>query len=181
MYYSNDYLCHYGVLGMKWGQHLMARKQASSQRKAKIAKGKSLTSKKEQRRTTALNVATTGMAGVAGLKVGVKIGSALMDQTVKTVATHQVSAYGATLGNAMLTGIKVASVSSTAPYLAGALALSALTAGTAYAISKHATNKNYIKKADESKSPKETSLRDSEYLDDHGDVRDKKTGKMVYN
>ena len=25
MYYSNDNLCHYGVLGMKWGQHLMAK------------------------------------------------------------------------------------------------------------------------------------------------------------
>ena len=180
MYYSNDYLCHYGVLGMKWGQHLMARKQASAQRKAKIAKGKSLTSKREQRLTTALNVASTGMAGVAGVKVGGNIGSALMDQTVKTVAAHHVSAYGATLGNAMLKGIQVASISSTAPYVAGALALGTLTAGTAYAIAKHQSNKNYIKKADESKSWKEDSLRDNEYLDDHGDVRDKKTGKMVY-
>lgn len=25
MYYSNDYLAHYGVQGMKWGQHLMAK------------------------------------------------------------------------------------------------------------------------------------------------------------
>lgn len=24
-YTSNDYLCHYGVQGMKWGQHLMAK------------------------------------------------------------------------------------------------------------------------------------------------------------
>lgn len=181
MYYSNDYLCHYGVLGMKWGQHLMARKQASSQRKAKIAKGKSLTSKKGQRLTTALDVATAGMAGVAGFKVGLNYGNHMMNQAVKTIAAHRMIAYGDTAGKALLAGIKVASVSSTAPYLAGALALSALTAGTAYAISKHESNKNYIKKADESKSPKETSLRDNEYLDDHGDVRDKKTGKMVYN
>lgn len=24
-YYNSDYLCHYGVQGMKWGQHLMAK------------------------------------------------------------------------------------------------------------------------------------------------------------
>ncbi len=38
MYYSNDYLCHYGVLGMKWGQHLMAKAKSltpSARRKAK--------------------------------------------------------------------------------------------------------------------------------------------------
>jgi hypothetical protein len=29
MYYSNDYLCHYGVLGMKWGQHLFGKTEAS--------------------------------------------------------------------------------------------------------------------------------------------------------
>lgn len=30
MYYSNDYLCHYGVLGMKWGQHLFGGNSVSS-------------------------------------------------------------------------------------------------------------------------------------------------------
>ena len=41
MYYSNDYLCHYGVLGMKWGQHLMAKATTltpSARRKAKVEK-----------------------------------------------------------------------------------------------------------------------------------------------
>ncbi len=29
-YVSNDYLCHYGVQGMKWGQHLFGKIQAAS-------------------------------------------------------------------------------------------------------------------------------------------------------
>ena len=30
MYYSDEYLCHYGVLGMKWGQHLFGGSNSNS-------------------------------------------------------------------------------------------------------------------------------------------------------
>lgn len=94
--------------------------------------------------------------------------------------------YGAALGNVMFKGIQVASISSTAPYIAGALALGALTTGAAYAFNKYTTDQNYVttanyyENANKLRSQKETSLRDNEYLDEHGDVRDKNTGKMVY-
>ena len=37
MYYSDEYLCHYGVLGMKWGQHLMAKSYSKSDYKKRMS------------------------------------------------------------------------------------------------------------------------------------------------
>ena len=74
MYYSDEYLCHYGVLGMKWGQHIAARSQAKSakraakaQRKADIADGKKHASYSVNRtfsnRHIAAKAAITGAIG----------------------------------------------------------------------------------------------------------------------
>ena len=85
MYYSNDYLCHYGVLGMKWGQHIAARSQAKSakraakaQRKADIAEGKKYQTYSQK----SGNKRFIGMSSVVGAIMG-GIGSSA---TVGTVA-----------------------------------------------------------------------------------------------
>lgn len=53
MYYSDDYLCHYGVQGMKWGQHLMAKYETNragrALRRTLSAGGKGATAKRAQK------------------------------------------------------------------------------------------------------------------------------------
>ena len=87
MYYSNDYLCHYGVLGMKWGQHIAARSQAKSakravkaQRKADIAEGKKYQTYSQKNG----NKRFIGMSSVAGAFMG-GIGSSAMVGTVADI------------------------------------------------------------------------------------------------
>lgn len=68
MYYFDNYLCHYGVLGMKWGQHLMAKYNRGVAREAKVKEGKSKTSKRINNTITATKAVSSLVGAAGGLK-----------------------------------------------------------------------------------------------------------------
>lgn len=169
---SDDYLCHYGVLGMKWGQHLMAKKkQAKAERKANIATGKGITSNVGRRIRTAADIRAGVVVGTMGITTGLKTAAELKP----ILASNAMAAYnGSTLGKVALTA-----ATSSAPYVAGALALGAVSGLSTYAISKHLTDNMYAKRG-KAYNAKDPDLRKNEYIDEHGEVRDKNTKKLVY-
>ena len=107
MYYSNDYLCHYGVLGMKWGQHLFGKTEASRA-------GRKRASKKDRITAGVYRAGSATFGGVAGGIAGVIAGSTaamhagLSFTTVATMGTAAISTGGAAIGAAI--GLGVASV-----------------------------------------------------------------------
>jgi esterase/lipase len=71
MYYSDEYLCHYGVLGMKWGQHLFGKTEASRAGRNRATKA----NKKAARQYIATSaVVGAYMGGVFGTVLGTMIG-----------------------------------------------------------------------------------------------------------
>ena len=117
MYYSNDYLCHYGVLGMKWGQHIAARSQAKfakraakAQRKADIAEGKkyqSYSQKNSNKNFLAISPAIGAFGGAVGSDV---IGSSVAHlvggwAAVAALPTAPIVLGGAAIGAVVSTAI----------------------------------------------------------------------------
>ena len=152
MYYSNDYLCHYGVLGMKWGQHIAARSQAKATRKAKIAKGKAMSSKGQLRLSKALNAANAITGATAALTVGNKIASKTLDQGWQVVKQEAMSRGVSDLVASNMAFKAVANGINGNTVAAGALALAAIGAAVGYAESKHLDNNMYVKKANSATS-----------------------------
>lgn len=92
MYYSNEYLCHYGVLGMKWGQHLFGKTEASRAGRKRASKSDRATAGAYRAGGAALGGAFGGIAGsVAG--------------GIATMATATIATGGAALGAAIGLGV----------------------------------------------------------------------------
>lgn len=108
MYYSNDYLCHYGVLGMKWGQHLFgkssssgktsARKQARAQRKADIAEGKKYATYTQKQMNKANMIKSPIIGGVMGGVYSGMAASAIGQMAVLSLPAAPIAIGGAALG-----------------------------------------------------------------------------------
>jgi hypothetical protein len=100
MYYSDEYLCHYGVLGMKWGQHLFGKTEASSA-------GRKRASKSDRASAGAYRAGITALGGIVGGITGGVAGSAattlmgLSFTSIATMATATVATGGAALGAAI--------------------------------------------------------------------------------
>ena len=169
MYYSNDYLCHYGVLGMKWGQHLFgnrsasgssaksakaaAKAQAEAERNAKNAKGKSMSTKAERRLDKALRVGDTATSAYLGAKTVHEIANKAFNGGIQVVTQHGINS-GLSQGSAALKVIKAAELGlSSGPYVGtvalGMLAAAAVAGAASYDINKHYSNKKYEKMVDD--------------------------------
>ena len=139
MYYSNDYLCHYGVLGMKWGQHLFGKTEGSRAGRKRASKSDRATAGAYRAGIAAFGGAFGGIAGsTATMAMGLSFTSTAA-MTTATVATG-----GAALGAAI--GLGVASTTVNKAY-------EKLKTGSYDSMSKaitgvHATNQtNYDKKS----------------------------------
>ena len=143
MYYSNDYLCHYGVLGMKWGQHLFGKTEASRAGRKRASKSDRATAGAYRAGIATFGGAFGGIAGgVAGSTATMAMG--LSFTSTAAMATATVATGGAALGAAI--GLGVASTTVNKAY-------EKLKTGSYDTMSKaitgvHATNQiNYDKKS----------------------------------
>lgn len=94
MYYSDEYLCHYGVLGMKWGQHLMAKaKTASASSKAKRAQRKSDIAEGKKYASYSLNRASKA-GKVAGGVIGGGMSAGILSTGLKSINAQRIAKAG---------------------------------------------------------------------------------------
>ena len=104
MYYSNDYLCHYGVLGMKWGQHLFGKTEASRAGRKRASKSDRTTADAYRAGVATFGGAFGGIAGgVVGTTATMAMGLSFTSTAAMTTAT--VATGGAALGAAIGLGV----------------------------------------------------------------------------
>lgn len=106
---NSAYLAHYGVLGMKWGQYIMAKYKTSSsnrkakraQRKADIAEGKKYSTYSFNENHKLSKRIASSVSGGAALGVWSSIASAIG----KTMAADVSSMTGTAIGRAALASL----------------------------------------------------------------------------
>ena len=155
--HNSSYLCHYGVKGMRWG----IRKSRSTGTRQSTGHKSDVRYKASSTKT---NTKTNGT-------------TARNQRLILATTVRQALNSGASMATSQaLLSISTGDPAIIATRTLGGLALGMVIGGVTGNFQAKYQNTNTSGYRE-----KETSLRDNEYLDDHGDVRDKKTGKMVYN
>lgn len=146
MYYSDDYLCHYGVQGMRWGQHLMAKYETNragralkrtitnKQNSAKYARAKKTLSKYEGKYSKS-DIAASAQRSARRANTATKVMNTIGQ------ATGVIGGGSSVIGGGAAAAVLAAGPAAYAPYAAvvlGSAAYTAAVSGGTYAFSSAA-------------------------------------------